>query len=315
MIYIYGATTTLLRQNARINKILRAKFIIQQELNLKFGDFSNLLDFQKPTSKFAPKKIPMVIPPITAHWLRHTYITMLYLAGVDVMTAKEQAGHADIKTTMQIYTHLDSKYKNNQIDKLDEYLSKKGNGCQMGVKTDRPSRLFISFIPIKYPLSFKKRLVINYRLKISFVNVVLIAVISTVYMACQYLMYAFSFKFTASFASIPSYIAQLGYGRQAAMLDIFRKYIPYNFGLFPIYFHTVMTVVVVSQCVVCSPLALLCTFQHRNLYSLGGDLSLHLCKNPNHAHHCTSHRRRCVKCLCYANYPNVIILTQCIYAE
>jgi integrase len=134
MIYIYGATTTLLRQNARINKILRAKFIIQQELNLKFGDFSNLLDFQKPTSKFAPKKIPMVIPPITAHWLRHTYITMLYLAGVDVMTAKEQAGHADIKTTMQIYTHLDSKYKNNQIDKLDEYLSKKGNGCQMGVK-------------------------------------------------------------------------------------------------------------------------------------------------------------------------------------
>lgn len=105
------------------------------ELNLKFGDFTKLLDFQKPTSKFAPKKAPMVIPPITAHWLRHTYITMLYLAGVDVLTAKEQAGHADIKTTMQIYTHLDAQYKNNQIDKLDEYLDKKSNGCQMGVKT------------------------------------------------------------------------------------------------------------------------------------------------------------------------------------
>lgn len=106
-----------------------------RELNFKFGDFSGvmvtdkesgqLVKFEKPASRFAPVKIPMVIPAITAHWLRHTYITMLYLAGVDVMTAKEQAGHADIKTTMQIYTHLDSKYKSAQIDKLDEYLNNK----------------------------------------------------------------------------------------------------------------------------------------------------------------------------------------------
>lgn len=106
-----------------------------RELNFKFGDFTGvmvtdkksgqLVEFKLPTSRFAPVKIPMVIPAITAHWLRHTYITMLYLAGVDVMTAKEQAGHADIKTTMQIYTHLDSKYKSAQIDKLDEYLNNK----------------------------------------------------------------------------------------------------------------------------------------------------------------------------------------------
>ena len=65
-------------------------------------------------------------------------------------------------------------------------------GVKMGVKTDRPSCLFVSFIPIKYPLSLKKRLVVNYRLKISFVNVALIAVISTVYMTCQYLVFAFA---------------------------------------------------------------------------------------------------------------------------
>lgn len=103
-----------------------------RELNFKFGDFSGIMvtdkksgqltEFKLPKSRFAPIKIPMVIPAITAHWLRHTYITMLYLAGVDVMTAKEQAGHADIKTTMQIYTHLDSEYKSVQICKLDEYL-------------------------------------------------------------------------------------------------------------------------------------------------------------------------------------------------
>ena len=48
----------------------------------------------------------------------------MYLAGVDVLTAKEQAGHADIKTTMSIYTHLDEKYKKKSINKLDEYLEK-----------------------------------------------------------------------------------------------------------------------------------------------------------------------------------------------
>lgn len=117
------------------------------ELNYKYGDFSGILvpdkqdpdkmtQYKKPKSRFAPQKIPFVIPRITAHWLRHTFITLMYLAGVDVLTAKEQAGHADISTTMSIYTHLDSIHKVKQINKLDEYLSnsKASDGCQMGVK-------------------------------------------------------------------------------------------------------------------------------------------------------------------------------------
>ena len=102
------------------------------ELNYKYGDFSGVVipdkdgklqQFVKPKSRFAPKKIPLVIEPFTAHYLRHTYITMLYFAGVDVLTAKEQAGHADIQTTMQIYTHLDKLHKQRQISKLNDYLS------------------------------------------------------------------------------------------------------------------------------------------------------------------------------------------------
>ena len=50
---------------------------------------------------------------------------VLIAAGVDVPTAKEQAGHADIKTTMQIYTHLDQKYQKKQIDKLNDFLAAK----------------------------------------------------------------------------------------------------------------------------------------------------------------------------------------------
>ncbi len=104
------------------------------DLNRMYGNFSNQIVFVDgvPTQYVLPKSkkdtrhpAPFVIPNITAHWLRHTYITMLYLAGVDVMTAKEQAGHADIKTTMQIYTHLDKKYKVKQIDKLNDFLGQK----------------------------------------------------------------------------------------------------------------------------------------------------------------------------------------------
>lgn len=106
------------------------------ELNFRNGDFSRiavnennrLTGYRTPESRFAPEKIPMVIPRITPHWLRHTFITSMYLAGIDIITAKEQAGHSDINTTMAVYTHLDSIYKLKQIDKLNEYY-----GCQIGV--------------------------------------------------------------------------------------------------------------------------------------------------------------------------------------
>ena len=68
-----------------------------------------------------------MIPNITAHWLRHTFATMLYFAGVDLLTAKEQLGHSDIKTTLEIYTHLDNQFKRKSMDKLDRYLSKNNN--------------------------------------------------------------------------------------------------------------------------------------------------------------------------------------------
>lgn len=96
------------------------------DLNLKYGDWENCIQTKgSRPSKFAPGEKPMLIPAFTAHWLRHTFITLMYLAGVDVLTAKEQAGHADIKTTLSIYTHLDKQHKKNNLSKLDDYLSGK----------------------------------------------------------------------------------------------------------------------------------------------------------------------------------------------
>ena len=96
------------------------------ELNLKYGDWEHcVLTKGKRPEKCAPIEKPMLIEPFTAHCLRHTYFTICHKAGVDVMTAMEQGGHADIKTTMNIYTHLDKEYKKQDISKLNTYLEKR----------------------------------------------------------------------------------------------------------------------------------------------------------------------------------------------
>lgn len=87
------------------------------DMNLKYGKFA------KTVKKFSPEKIPFVIEPFTLHCLRHTFCTMMYEAGVDILVAQKQMGHSDVKTTLAIYTHLEQEHKQNNISKLDEYIS------------------------------------------------------------------------------------------------------------------------------------------------------------------------------------------------
>ena len=47
----------------------------------------------------------------------------MFEAGVDALAAKEQMGHSDIQTTLSIYTHLSSKHKELQLDKLDAFYN------------------------------------------------------------------------------------------------------------------------------------------------------------------------------------------------
>ncbi|MEG2652996.1 MAG: site-specific integrase, partial [Ruthenibacterium sp.] len=95
------------------------------DLNVKYG-------YHDEVNKYANRKkengeergtLTMRIKTFTPHQLRHTFCTLLYLSGVDVMTARDQMGHSNIQTTMSIYTHLDKQYKRNSMQKLDEYLT------------------------------------------------------------------------------------------------------------------------------------------------------------------------------------------------
>lgn len=54
----------------------------------------------------------------SAHWLRHSYVTYLLEAGASLKVAQENAGHADVSTTMH-YTHvaqIDRHEVTNQLD-------------------------------------------------------------------------------------------------------------------------------------------------------------------------------------------------------
>lgn len=97
-------------------------------LNERYGNFgidrTTLKKNGERKSRFAPGGLPTRIDTFTPHQLRHTYASMLYKAGVDILTAKDQLGHSDIKTTLNIYTHLDSIYKLHSMEKLNDYLTK-----------------------------------------------------------------------------------------------------------------------------------------------------------------------------------------------
>lgn len=52
---------------------------------------------------------------IKIHGYRHSYITMLYNKGVDVLTTKDQVGHSSIKTTLDVYTKLEKSQRKENI--------------------------------------------------------------------------------------------------------------------------------------------------------------------------------------------------------
>jgi integrase len=59
------------------------------------------------------------VKSISFHALRHTYATRLLENGENFKTIQELLGHADIKTTLNIYTHVLEDTKKSAADKLE----------------------------------------------------------------------------------------------------------------------------------------------------------------------------------------------------
>lgn len=46
------------------------------------------------------------LPKITLHGFRHTHASLLFESGASIKEVQERLGHKDVKTTMNIYTHV-----------------------------------------------------------------------------------------------------------------------------------------------------------------------------------------------------------------
>ena len=62
-------------------------------------------------------------PVITPHALRHTFITMCWEKGLDIMLTMKLVGHSDYQTTRNIYTHLSDKYLEKAADEIDRLFA------------------------------------------------------------------------------------------------------------------------------------------------------------------------------------------------
>ena len=60
---------------------------------------------------------------IKIHGFRHTFASMLFSAGVPPKTASVLLGHANIKITMDVYTHVMQENNIDAIEKLDNFLN------------------------------------------------------------------------------------------------------------------------------------------------------------------------------------------------
>ena len=58
---------------------------------------------------------------VTAHQLRHGFATMLFEAGIEAKDAQDLMGHADIKTTYDIYTDIRQKRREETKNKLNKF--------------------------------------------------------------------------------------------------------------------------------------------------------------------------------------------------
>ena len=64
-----------------------------------------------------------LLPPFTCHGLRHTFATRMCEANVNMKIVQKILGHADIGTTMNIYTDATKDFEKKGMEKFDEYIN------------------------------------------------------------------------------------------------------------------------------------------------------------------------------------------------
>jgi integrase len=113
-------------------EVLREHRRQQLETRLQLGQgkptliFSNIegeaippMNFSRDFARFV--KAPQ-LPCITFHGLRHTHVSALISAGVDVLTISRRIGHANAAITLKTYSHLFAQNDSTAVDAIEAAL-------------------------------------------------------------------------------------------------------------------------------------------------------------------------------------------------
>lgn len=111
-----------------IPKFIREEIINQMRLaenhkeNLLFVNSQGNYADPKNANKFLKSTLEKVnINDITTHSLRHTYGTSCIEAGMRAVALQRLMGHSDISVTMNTYVSVFNKYKEAELEKLNDY--------------------------------------------------------------------------------------------------------------------------------------------------------------------------------------------------
>lgn len=125
MIKLDETTLSILKEWNKLQKQQYIQFGINtlKKNQLMFSNTKN--DFIQPgqvqkwmysvQNKYTLKKV-------TPHGLRHTHCSLLFEAGASIKEVQDRLGHSDVKTTLDIYTHVTKKAKEGAIQKFVSYL-------------------------------------------------------------------------------------------------------------------------------------------------------------------------------------------------
>lgn len=94
-----------------------ANFVFCRENGYPFVQKNVLIRMERLLKKTSIKK------EATPHIFRHTHISMLAEAGVDLKTIMQRVGHDDPKTTLRIYSHVTEKMRKNANERIQIHFT------------------------------------------------------------------------------------------------------------------------------------------------------------------------------------------------
>lgn len=112
---------SVIMESLKIYKDIQGKNELHENKNIVFSDKTgNYLDSRYLSKRYANILKNANISHKKFHALRHTYATRLFEADIPIKTVQVLMGHSDIKTTMNIYTHVMPEQKTKAVEKIND---------------------------------------------------------------------------------------------------------------------------------------------------------------------------------------------------